>query len=238
MVSALASSIDIRDAMLRAEPLLLSRILSEAVEAQSTKNRYINAAVAILQHSLPDDIPLPATAQTLLVQLFQEAAASPRRNTISCVHSLLSGGCKPLLGLLSTDVLKQFEEHVFTILRDATNVEQQSLGLYCLSIMRLLVEGSGSKRDSMRSFFYGVKAHKTLQLVVLRVIWTCKSDDLEASDEILTSIRLALHVLGGVERSVRLDWCGRNTSIVRKLFEKSLNNGLSAIIKFQVGASS
>jgi len=173
------------------------------------------------------------------------------------VQTLLAGGCRPLINILSDDVLRTFEQHVFTVLRDATDVENPLILLNCLAIMRILIEGgqkdvalstSGGQclafpvpntpsrhwsPDAMRSFFDGVKAHKAVQLIVLRVIWACKATA-EAQSEAYNCVRLANYILAGINDNVKQDWCAKNPAIERKLHEKSLGRDMSAELRFQV----
>jgi len=85
----------------------------------------------------------------------------------------------------------------------------------------------------MRSFFDGVKAHKAVQLIVLRVIWACKSTA-EAQSEAYSCVRLANYILAGINDNVKQDWCAKNPAIERKLHDKSLGHGMSAELRFQV----
>lgn len=240
-MTRLSVAVALRNAFLTAQPLLLDQIIGAAVEGQGTRARYVSPAVALLKYELPSSIPLPATAQTLLVRLFDNAATCPERTTICVVHTILNGACRPLLGVLSADVLHQFEQQVFGILREATDIENQSLGLYCLSIMDTLLKGACAitpnrdwTPDAMQSFFTGSKAHKTLQLVVLRVIWACKTGSNDASDEGQLCVKLANDLLQAVDARVRQEWCAKNAAMVRKLHEKSLLPGLSPHTRFQV----
>ena len=249
ILTRLASCKDIRDAILRHDQLSLPSALSKAIR-DDARSRDIAAAVALLQHRLPDDVPLPATAQDLLCRLFEQAATAPKKGIVGSVHTLLKGACWPLLDILSPDTLRRFETHVFAILRDATDVDDPFILLYCLSIMKTLVQSShtvtasssqrltlsspsrhGWKSDAMRSFFDGVKAHKTLQLLVMRVIWACKSE--AALKDKHECVRLANYIVAGVSRDVRLDWSERNTAAVRKLHEKCSSDDLTPGIQFQ-----
>lgn len=241
IITRLSAATTIRDAFLRARPLLLDQVVAAAIDDHGARTRYVSASVALLQHALPEDLPLPASAQTLLVRLFDQATMRTDSDAVSAVHTLLSGGCRPVVGLLTTAILRKFEQQVFAILRDATDVENQSLSLYCLSIMELLINGihdNNSDRTqavaSMAALFSGSKAQKTLQLVVLRVIWACKTGSDRACSEALLCIKLANSVLLAVDSGIRQEWCTRNAAVIRKVIEKSNLPDLSTSIRLQV----
>jgi len=158
-----------------------------------------------------------------------------------------------VLDILPHDVCNQFEKHVFAILAEASDVRNPSLGLYCLSIMKVFCDRSRRsshvvdsgrsfssteseiwRSDAMQSFFSGVKAHKTLQLLVLRVIWACKPDRDGVTEEAFACVNLAKDVVTGVSRDFRVDWCQRNPAIVHKLHERTLQPDVSPELAFEV----
>lgn len=256
------------------EPSLLPRLLTHALESRVesgkvrtrcnhgfvlfplTQLQYVNAAVALLSHPLPSDVALPAAAQNFLLQLFDRAATQPNAATVQQIHRLVYGACKPILGILSPGVLAHLEEYIFSILKSSSGVEDQSLGMYCLAIMRMILEkfqtevgndamwptfdhsvdSSNSQwtPDAIKQFFYGNKTHKTMQLLVLRVIWACRPESADPTGQGLTSVTLVNQILAGVSQSAVIDWSHRNSVIVRKLQEKCLVPDMLPALRFQV----
>lgn len=212
--------------------------------------------MAILSHPLPSDVALPATSQDFLLQLFDRAAAQPHASTVQQLHQLVYGACKPILGVLSPSVLSRLEEYIFSILKSSSGVEDQSLGMYCLAIMRMILEkfqtevgsdemwptfdhsadstNSQWTPDAIKQFFHGNKTHKTMQLLVLRVIWACRPESADPTGQGLTSVNLVNQILAGVSQSAVADWSHKNSIIVRKLQEKCLVPDMNSALRFQV----
>jgi predicted nucleic acid-binding Zn-ribbon protein len=216
----------------------------------------VDAAVALLSHPLPADVALPATAQNFLLQLFDRAANQPNAATVQQIHRLVYGACNPILGILSPGVLAHLEEYIFSILKSSSGVEDQSLGMYCLAIMRMILEkfqtevgnddmwptfdhsvvSSNSQwtPDAIKQFFHGNKTHKTMQLLVLRVIWACRPESADPTGQGLTSVTLVNQILTGVSQSAVIEWSHKNAVIVRKLQEKCLVPDMLPALRFQV----
>jgi len=249
-ITRLATCKRIRDELLKQQPLLLSECVTAATSQEARPND-IKTAVVLLRHPLPEDIALPSVAQDLLCRLFQQAAAAPKKDTLGAVYTLLAGACRPLPRILSSDVLRRFEQYVFGILREATDVDNPMILLYCLAIMRVLAESFSEVRetasqrrtsssptsqtwkpDSMRSFFEGVKAHKALQLIVLRVVWACKAG-MDAPAEAYECIRFANIILAGIREEIRTEWCFNNPAIERKIHEKCTIQDMPTAFRFQ-----
>lgn len=216
----------------------------------------MDAAVALLSHPLPSDVALPATAQNFLLQLFDRAATQPNAATVQQIHRLVYGACEPILGILSPGVLAHMEEYIFSILKSSSGVEDQSLGMYCLAIMRMILEkfqtevgndamwptfdhsvdSSNSQwtPNAIKQFFHGNKTHKTMQLLVLRVIWACRPESADPTGQGLTSVTLVNQILAGVSQAAVIDWSHKNAVIVRKLQEKCLVPDMLPALRFQV----
>lgn len=212
--------------------------------------------MALLSHPLPSDVALPATAQNFLLQLFDRAATQPNAATVQQIHRLVYGACEPILGILSPGVLAHMEEYIFSILKSSSGVEDQSLGMYCLAIMRMILEkfqtevgndamwptfdhsvdSSNSQwtPNAIKQFFHGNKTHKTMQLLVLRVIWACRPESADPTGQGLTSVTLVNQILAGVSQAAVIDWSHKNAVIVRKLQEKCLVPDMLPALRFQV----
>ncbi|KAG8628685.1 hypothetical protein KVT40_002550 [Elsinoe batatas] len=226
IISRLATVRSTRDALLSIEPALLPGIVDKAIEHFDTDGRYLPEAVALLRYNLPDETPVPASVQILLVKVSAKAASKLDSRSVGLLDVLLSGSCKALTRSFSSDGLRRLEENVFKILRDASDVEQQFLALVCLSIMKNLLSSSTSA--AMRAFFDAQKAHKTLQLVVLQVIWSCTAQ----GDH--RKVATAINVVEGVPETVRWQWSEKNASVIRKLIEKLGQGDLPSSLRLQV----
>ncbi|KAI5211868.1 hypothetical protein AUEXF2481DRAFT_26781 [Aureobasidium subglaciale EXF-2481] len=274
IITRLCCAVDVRNSLVQREPSLLPRLLTHALESRAesrkvspwqgyqpsrsklTHLQYVDAAVGILSHPLPSDVALPATSQNFLLQLFDRAATQPNATTVRQIHHLVYGACKPILGVLSPGVLAHLEEYIFSILKSSSGVEDQSLGMYCLAIMRMILEkfqtevgsdgiwptfdhpadSSNSQwtPDAIKQFFHGNKTHKTMQLLVLRVIWACRPESADPTEQGLTSVTLVNQILAGVSQSAAIEWSHKNVVIVRKLQEKCLVPDMLPALRFQV----
>ncbi|KAF4549297.1 Hypothetical protein D9617_22g066420 [Elsinoe fawcettii] len=226
IISRLASSCILRDAFLRAEPDLLPQVIDKAIEHFDGNQQYLVAAISILRHPLPQDVSLPATSQTLLAKIAEKGATKANVKTLTVLDDLLNGACRVLIKCFPAATLRRFEEIVFQILRDASDIDQQSLGLVCLSIMKSLLAGA-TISNAVQAFFNGQKAHKTLQLVVLQVVLACNPQgDWRA-------IARAVNTLQGVPESVRWQWSASNAGVVNKLLMKTTRGDVVGAIRLQ-----
>lgn len=201
----------------------------------------MRAACSLLSAPLPPDFPIPATAQTLLVKLFDEAAAKPTSAGLHRLDILISTGCKPIISVLPLALLRKFESHVFKILREATDAEHQSLGLCCLSIMTTIMNAVGDRADcqgwdrtSMSSFFSGSRSAKTVQLTVLQTVWCCSDARIDSFDQVERSIASATNVLSAISDDVKMEWCRSNEKIMIKLYTKVMSEQIPKEIRLLV----
>lgn len=228
------------------------------MKAASPDSRYVEAAASILSQPLPEDVCIPAEAQSLFVQLFDRAAEEPSLTNIRKVYQLLKGTSAILLRLLSSASLLRLEQHLFVIIGKIKG-ENQSLSLYCLAIMRAMsssadegVRFSNSQYDTQEllastqltsaskwtpdailQFFSGSKAHKTVQLVVLRAMWSCTASTGEPYDERMETLVLANEVICAIPPHLRETWRKTNSLIVGKLQDKVVAALLEPGLKFQ-----
>lgn len=249
----------VRDALLRREPTLLHTCVANAVKGESSdgkgKARWRAVAVSLLASPLPETVALPAEAQGLFVGLMEEAAKKPCARTIEPVYLLLSGTGTLLLGVLSTETLVKFEEHLLNILRSGAGAPDQCISLYCLSIMNVVCSSlnpefrltassytssdflqstptsSRWKAEAMQQFFTGSKAQRSMQLIVLVVLWAASKSSTDAASEKIKALVLANEVILAIPVDLRKNWCTANTITVRKLQEKLVAEGQDETVK-------
>ena len=200
---------------------------------------------------------MPSEVQSLFIRMFDHAAEQPSVETIKPIHRMLQGTSTLLIGLLSSNVLLRFEEHLFNILRNIKG-DNQSLSLYCLSIMKMIsadpseaqlasfgdscdtqellasTQATSSRwmPDAMRQFFKESKAQKTMQLIVLRAMWACTTTTGEPFDERMESLLLANDIISAVPTHLRETWRKSNALVVRKLEEKALAPALELSLRY------
>ncbi|KAK6405929.1 hypothetical protein LTR95_018719, partial [Oleoguttula sp. CCFEE 5521] len=245
-----------RDALLQQHPTLLFEVVSQAVTGSWQHNA---AAIAMLSHPLPPNIAIPAASQTLFLGIVDHAVASPSSASMKPVYQLLKGGLAPLLGLLSHDTLTQLEHHFHELLRSTICQTDQCLTLYCLVIMKIMIQGAedelsctpGSfyetqellastpntprwKPTELQRYFTGSKVNRALHLVVLRVIRATKVEGEAITAEASEVLSLANEFIDYLPPDVREKWCTDNRILVRKIWEKASQPDLHRQTQVQV----
>lgn len=243
-----------RDAFLRHEPTLLHSVVAHAIKNGDSRSKYTRASVALLSRPLPNTVALPAEVQTLFVQLVEQASKKPCAATIEPVYIILTGTGNLLLAILTTDVLTRFEENLVNILRHASSgAADQTLALYCLSIMNVVLCGmdpefrltassyntqdflastpvsSRWKSEAMQQFFSGNKAQRSTQLIALLVLSALSTSDRSSSH--IKSIVLANEVIMAIPPDLRKIWCAANTATIRRIQEKLCTHDFDARLK-------
>lgn len=250
----------IRDAFFQQESSLLFEIVSRAVDGADESWKFSAAAIAMLSHPLPDRTTLPASSQSLFLGVLDHAAQEPAARSIRPAYLLLKGAMAPLIGLLSNDLLRRLETQLLNIIRSTKTAEGNCFSLYTLATMKCLISANedstfhssasfcntqellastpGSPRwepKALQQFFSGDKAHKTLQLIVLRVLWACNANGDESIDEMLETLSLANELVTSVPMALRQSWCNENRMIARKLQEKVVQPDLADSIRLHAG---
>lgn len=172
---------------------------------------------------------------------------NPTIASIVPLYTFVSGGGRPILDVLPTTKIAKFEQHVLRILGEANDNQTPSLSLYCLTILGLFcgrIEPSGKGSSALRgehnidaatSFFTGAKAHKTLHLLALRVIWACKTEaQRDTGPEATTCVTLASHIVAGIDSGIRRNWSASNPALIDKIHERASNPDLQSEMAFQI----
>ncbi|CAK1358767.1 unnamed protein product [Cercospora beticola] len=233
-----------RNALLRQEPTLLHSAVARAITSGKDNSKYARASVALLSLPLPDTVALPAEAQTLFIQLVEEAAKRPCPATIQPIYLILSGTGSLLLGVLSSETMSRFEDQILEILKNSSSTPDGCLSLYCLSIMNLVCASTDPefrltsssyntqdflastpvssrwKSEAMQQFFTGTKAQKSIQLVVLSAYLAAKATPSDCTPEKIKALILANEIIAAIPLDIRKIWAMANTGMVRKLQER------------------
>ncbi|KAM3422416.1 hypothetical protein BST61_g2767 [Cercospora zeina] len=233
-----------RDALLRQEPTLLHSAVARAIKCAQDNSKYVRASVALLSLPLPETVALPAEAQTLFIQLVEEAAKRPCPATIQPIYLILSGTRGLLPGVLSSETMSRLEDHLLEILKNSSSTPDGCLSLYCLSIMHLVCASTDPefrltassyntqdflastpvcsrwKSEAMQQFFTGTKAQRSIQLVVLSAYLAAKATASDCTPEKVNALVLANEIIAAIPLDIRKIWTMANTGMVRKLQER------------------
>lgn len=170
-------------------------------------------------------MPLPASAQSFFIRVFERARQSPDVRTLKPVYSMLNGACRDLLSLLPTDRREQFDQVLSHILSSNGAGQNYMLMLWCFGIV-LLAEHSGEtqnlpspiengtaspkkqwKTASGHKMFGSIdKVYKMISLTYLSVIFATKGDVGVADEDAIEGIRIAVCTLGCVDRKALRAW--------------------------------
>ncbi|KAI7086193.1 hypothetical protein KC356_g5274 [Hortaea werneckii] len=251
IITSLASTLILRDALLRQAPGLLHELAEQATKTENARSRYTRATVAVLSHPLPENVTLPASVQVLFVRLVDNAVESPSTATVKPLNMMLRGTSTLLLGLLSNDVLLRFESQMLGILyssvRKPNQETDQHLTLRCLAAIsvvakaaddRLMLTNSfyetqellaSTQQDSsrwnateMRKFFLdGESVPKTIRLLVLQALSACSSSG-GSLDERAEVLAHVNDLVAVIPQNFRDNWCAANGQMIQKVQAKAV----------------
>lgn len=210
----------------------------------------------MLSAPLPEDTPLPASAAVFFLKVMDEAVQTATASTIRPVYSMLVGVGPLLLDVIPEAEATQFQERLIRLLR---NVDDQAANLLCLAIFaRLVVRSTGptssaevssegqtpvgatiptaqiSRYHTIQQFFNQKRAVKTLDLVVLRVIFACSNSSNLSLKDSVESLELAKEIISAVDVEEKVDWLKSNGPKLRKLYEKVLRVDLAGELQSMV----
>ncbi|KAI7347619.1 hypothetical protein KC320_g7126 [Hortaea werneckii] len=251
IITSLASTLILRDALLRQAPGLIHELAEQATKTENARSKYTRATVAVLSHPLPDNVTLPASVQVLFVRLVDNAVEHPSTATVKPLNMILRGTSSLLLGLLSNDVLLRFESQMLGILyssvRKPNQETDQHLTLRCLAAIsvvakaaddRLMLTNSfyetqellaSTQQDSsrwnateMRKFFLdGESVPKTIRLLVLQALAACSSSG-GSLDERAEVMAHVNDLVAVIPQNFRDNWCAANGQMVQKIQAKAV----------------
>lgn len=197
----------------------------------------------------------------MLIQLFEIAAAEPDVSSLKPIHRLIHGACRELIGVLPFKLLSTLEDRLMTIMRTLAPVKNKTSAIYCLSIMKAILDSfssasqltpidvwndmnssngsqdnmaDGWRPDTLARLFRNSRAFKTLSLITLQVIWACTSGYEKSEPEAsIWSVVMANDIVGVIPPHDREEWCRQNIPVIRKLQDRCLVQDLSPSLRFQ-----
>lgn len=203
----------------------------------------------MLSAPLPEDTPLPASAASFFLKVMETAVQTAAASTIRPIYSMLAGVGPGLLDVMPEAEVMQFQDRLVRLLR---KMDDQTANLLCLAIFARLVTGSTwpsstaeisshepspasntirtektSRYYTIEQFFNQKRAVKTLDLVVLRVIFACSNSSNLSLEDSVESLKLAKEIIGAINVEEKDQWLNSNGPKVRKLYEKVLRVDLT-----------
>ncbi|PVI06540.1 hypothetical protein DM02DRAFT_715038 [Periconia macrospinosa] len=205
------------------EPGLLDALLIKATSSQTAFEEYAELCIKLLSRRLPDSVPLPASAQSFFLQVFERTTTADASDTraLRSLYYMLSGACVGLVNLLPFQTRQEFDEKIHFILSSPATGKNVMQMLWCFGLTILAEHPHVFSRDldhEMGSvptaLQWRTKAGKkifqqgpkTVNLACLGVVWaTGDGADIE-DDEALEGIRIASRTVQFLEDSTRGGW--------------------------------
>ncbi|KAJ5510323.1 hypothetical protein N7453_002426 [Penicillium expansum] len=230
LITAFASTLSFRDALLERHPVILDAFLEKAVDTNGAE--YLPACIALFSSPLPAGVVPPARIATFITKLVSMMAENPCVETVAPIHALISGlkSSPRILNDISSEVIWSSPRHC------ATSTITWAISL-CLATFAQIATALGTTSQNqhgsetlwllnIKHFFGQKRGLKTLDLVVLRVILACSSSCNLAPPEAAESIRLAICIADAIEPEQKQAWMASNSPKIAKLCEKAVRDGL------------
>ncbi|KAK4865430.1 hypothetical protein LT330_009541 [Penicillium expansum] len=234
LITAFASTLSFRDALLERHPVILDAFLEKAVDTNGAE--YLPACIALFSSPLPAGVVPPARIATFITKLVSMMAENPCVETVAPIHALISGlkSSPRILNDISSEVMSNLQLEFTKTLR---NLDDHMGNLLCLATFAQIATALGTTSQNqhgsetlwllnIKHFFGQKRGLKTLDLVVLRVILACSSSCNLAPPEAAESIRLAICIADTIEPEQKQAWMASNSPKIAKLCEKAVRDGL------------
>ncbi len=140
------------------------------------------------------------------------------------------------------DIAPRLVEHLCEVMKCPDN-QTFCLGIYArlASAGRKAVDSpltscTGSLHSSglIEEFFTGKRAPKTIQLMVLNVIYACSESSRSSNEDAIESVSLAIQIISTVDSAVRVEWVRSSPKVMQKLYEKASKPGLPTELQLKV----
>jgi hypothetical protein len=210
--------------------------------------------VLLLSTPLPREIPLPASAQSFFLRLFDKAAKDPSVGTLRPIYTCLNGACSELLALLSPEVQQSLDESLRRILKTNSAGKPSMLLLWCSGIVVVAAQPHNAEttswpmpraeglEPSVRPWRTAAaqklfdSANKCITMIYHHVIWACRGNDEVSDNEAIEGVRIAIRTMQLIDRDTRTQWptsAELPKRSVPKLTEKILRDGIDAGVQLQ-----
>ncbi|KAH8426462.1 uncharacterized protein LDX57_004200 [Aspergillus melleus] len=234
LVRAFARLEPFRNALLERYPCMLDQFLQRS---ENGEPQYIATCVAMLSSPLPPNYIVPARLASFITHLVNSIGESPCAETILPLYQLMTGlrTTPRVLLEVPSEIMSNIQVELTKTLR---NLDDHTGNLLCLATFAQIASSNNSQMNNgpeqgpswlqnVKHFFGPKRGLKTLDLVVLRVIFACSASCNSLTAEQATeSIRLAIEICGIVEPEQRECWIGANSTKIAKLSEKVTRPGI------------
>ena len=233
-------------AFLRSPPSSLQNLAEQQVDWSTTDKLEIQCShlgVSLLSAPLPSAVP--ASISLFLTTILDNILKKPSTEGMLSVYDVLNGLGPTGLSCVSADVSFRLQDQLIKLLK-ATEIENNSAHLACLAILaklasaecRDVIEGSLDQagapgnttsegpthavRYAAARQFIAKRATKILDLVVLKVMWSCSRSSKLSTFQALQNLDLAREIKNAIQEEEVKIWQTKNVVKIKKLGEKIL----------------
>lgn len=188
---------------------------------------------------------IPASVSPFLAKLLDKALQTLCANPLRPIYRILSGVGSHILDALPSNLVARLQEQ-FKKMLQSIDLEDHVANLFPLAVLAVMtLTRSGTsirKHDSLpclghelsstaedpesyhvaRQYFVSKRATKTLDFVVLKVIFACSKSCNLSTTEIIESLQLSITIIAAVDDRDRQQWMTNDKGKFRKLIEKTL----------------
>lgn len=185
---------------------------------------------------------VPISITPFLASHLDKALETPSTHTIGPIFKILSGIGSHLLDALPSDLVARLQEQ-FKKLLQTVGTQQHMTDLVCLAVLAVMASSQSSSSTSQDELpsritvheastvnqmrrcnearqYLSKRAAKTLDLVVLKVIFVCSKSCTLTVSEVIESLRLCQTIVDTIDAGDRRSWMENDRGKLRKLVEK------------------
>lgn len=219
---------EFRDQLLIRYPGLLNGLLERAVSSKQDFNDLGELCVLLLSCPLPEAIPLPAAAQSFLLNVFEKASQNPNSDALKSVYRMLNGACAQLYRLLPSAARRRFDTELCRILQNNVSGESAMLLLWLCGIVIIVEHPEGIQpahafdtshqpvstqtlmqqwvTPSGQKLFGSTKdLYKNIQMTCLNILWLLKAP-VDDDEEVTEGLRIASRIMQCIDIDIRDSW--------------------------------
>ncbi|KAF2021895.1 hypothetical protein BU24DRAFT_488223 [Aaosphaeria arxii CBS 175.79] len=230
LLHSLCRSADFSNELLRQNPGLPDALLAKANVVHEEFGEHNEVCICLLSRALPENVPLPLSAHSFFLRMFEKATQNPTVESLRPVYRMLNGACSNLLDLLSPELRHGFDRELCQILSSNSTGQNSMLLLWCFGIViaaerpcsaEQVTDQYGQWRTASGRKLFGSKSglYKTLNLTYLSVIWAVKGDVGVSHLEAVEGIRIAIRAMQFVDQETRQSWPS-SSALARNIFPK------------------
>ncbi|KAL8655385.1 MAG: hypothetical protein Q9210_000919 [Variospora velana] len=185
---------------------------------------------------------VPISITPFLASHLDKALETPSTHTIGPIFKILSGIGSHSLDALPLDLVARLQEQ-FKKLLQTVGTQQHMTDLFCLAVLAVMASSQSSSSTSQDKLpsrnteheastvnqsrvcnearqYLSKRAAKTLDLVVLKIIFVCSKSCTLTASEVIESLRLSQEIINAIDIADKRSWMVNDRGKLRKLVDK------------------